>query len=141
MAGKGKPGPAKSPVGRQMRALLDAKCLQEAEEIVEAVIQAAKSGDIQSAQLILNRIYPSRRGCLITFEYFPINGPYDIQPAYAHYASLAAAGRISTDELGQLTSLVERQAKAFELIDQQHKIDEMAAQIAELQELAAPKAA
>ncbi len=141
MAGKGKPGPSKSPIGRQVRAMLDARCIAEAEGIIDAVIDAAKAGDIPAAQTLLNRIYPPRRGCLITFEQFSVKSPQDIRAAYEHYENLAASGKISTDELGQLTALVERKAKAFELIEQARKIDEMALQIAELKALTKPRAA
>jgi hypothetical protein len=141
MAGKGKPGPAKSPIGRQVRAMLDARCIEEAEAIIDAVIAAAKGGDIPAAQTLLNRIYPPRRGCLITFEQFPVNHPNDIRAAYEHYEGLAAAGKISTDELGQLTALVERKARAFELIEQELRLDELADQISDLKTLTAPRAA
>ncbi len=141
MAGKGKPGPAKSPIGRQVRAMLDARCVEQAEGIIEAVISAAKGGDISAAQTLLNRIYPPRRGCLITFEQFPVKGPEDISLAYDHYERLAADGKISTDELGQLTALVERKAKAFELIEQECRIQELEEQISELKAGLTPRAA
>ena len=141
MVAKRKPGPSKSPIGRQVRAMLDARCIAEAKDIIDAVIDAAKTGDIPAAQTLLNRIYPPRRGCLITFEQFPVKGPEDIRAAYEHYEGLAATGKISTDELGQLTALVERKAKAFELIEQARAIDEMSAQIAELKALTALRAA
>lgn len=141
MAGKGRPGPAKSPIGRQVRAMLDARCIEEAESIIDAVISAAKGGDISAAQTLLNRIYPPRRGCLITFEQFPVNAPEDIRLAYDHYERLAAEGKISTDELGQLTALVERKAKAFELIEQERRLQELADQISELQAALVPRAA
>ncbi len=121
--------------------MLDARCIAEAEGIIDAVIDAAKAGDIPAAQTLLNRIYPPRRGCLITFEQFSVKSPQDIRAAYEHYENLAASGKISTDELGQLTALVERKAKAFELIEQARKIDEMALQIAELKALTKPRAA
>ncbi|WP_157054145.1 hypothetical protein [Ruegeria sp. 6PALISEP08] len=141
MAGKKKPGPAKSPIGRRVRTMLDARCIEEAEGIIDAVISAAKCGDISAAQTLLNRIYPPRRGCLITFEQFPVNDAKDIRLAYDHYERLAADGKISTDELGQLTALVERKAKAFELIEQERRIQELEDQISELKAGLMPRVA
>ncbi|NOE35957.1 hypothetical protein GS627_19645 [Ruegeria sp. HKCCD7318] len=121
--------------------MLDARCVEEAEGIIDAVISAAKGGDISAAQTLLNRIYPPRRGCLITFEQFLVKGPADISLAYDHYERLAADGKISTDELGQLTALVERKAKAFELIEQERRIKELEDQISELKAGLMPRVA
>lgn len=144
MAGKGRPGPAPSKnnaANRAIRELLDARARDNAEDIVQAVIDAAKGGDMTACQILTNRIWPTRKGALIRFDFPEIRTPADLGLAVDAVTGLAAAGKLSIDEAVSLSKLVEIRAKAFELIAQQEEIDLIKQQIAELKALTAPKAA
>ncbi len=88
-AGRFAPGqsgnPAGKPKGTRHRITLLAERLMEndAQEVVRAVLAAARGGDMVAAKLVLERVLPVRRGRLIKLSLPAVNAPADLAAAMA----------------------------------------------------------
>jgi hypothetical protein len=101
---------------------LDVLGREAGREIVEAVIQAAKSGDARSAELVLRRIWPERKGRPVVLELPAVNDASGIVQALARITEAAAGGEITPDEAQALAGLVEIQRRAIETNDLAERI-------------------
>jgi hypothetical protein len=118
-----KPGvsgnPAGKPRGARHKAVqaLDILGRNASEEIVLAVIQQAKSGDMRAAELVLRRIWPERKGSPVELDLPTIRTAEDAMLAMSVVTDAAAAGTISPDEGEGFAKLIEAQRRAIETAD------------------------
>src|SRR6186713_2527243 len=77
--------PQGRPSGSRNKAsiLLDQLADDEAEAIQRLVIDAAKTGDLKAAELLLARIWPPRRGRSVRIELAPIQSAAGVSEAMA----------------------------------------------------------
>ncbi len=72
---KGNPGGPGRPPGRSIsHELLDRLGEDKAEELFKAVLQQANDGKPQAASILMNRIWPRRRGRPVNLRLPPIRG-------------------------------------------------------------------
>jgi Family of unknown function (DUF5681) len=98
---KGQSGnPSGKPKGTRNRTtVLAEKVMQaDAEDIVRAVINAAKCGDMTAARLVLDRISPVRRGRPVQLDLPPVRTASDIAEAMATLTMAVASGGVTPDE-------------------------------------------
>lgn len=122
---KGQSGnPAGKPKGARSKATMLAEKLMQgdAKEVVEAVLKAAKGGDMTAARIILDRIAPARRDNPVTFELPKIETAQDASTAMASILSAVAAGEVTPAEAIELTRVVEGFAKTFEVSELERRI-------------------
>ena len=87
--GRFQPGQSGNPAGkpkgaRHKTTLLAEKLMQDdAEAIVKAVLDSAKSGDMTAARIVLDRIAPARRDNPVSFELPKIESADDAAKAMA----------------------------------------------------------
>ena len=118
-----KPGqsgnPAGKPKGARHAALLalDAIGEEAAKDVLAKVIEAAKEGDARSAEIILRRLWPERKGRPVLIELPPIEKPADIVTGLAAVAAAMAAGEITPDEASAVAGVLEGQRRAIETAD------------------------
>lgn len=99
-----KPGQSGNPAGRRAgtrsKALLalDALAEGEADAIAKAMIEKAKEGDTTAGRMLLERIWPVRKGRGITFNLPEVTKADDLPGAIATVARQVAEGGISPDE-------------------------------------------
>jgi hypothetical protein len=88
------PGNPGRPSGSRNRAslILDKLGNEAASDILQAVIQQAKGGDVAAAKVILDRLWPPPRGRVLAFDLPAVAGLTDIKSA--HIAILAAVGAV-----------------------------------------------
>ncbi len=86
-------------------------------DIVRAVIESAKSGDMVAAKLVLERIVPLRRGAPVQLDLPKVNCARDVVEAAAAITAEVAAGSISPDEGTALAAVVDFQRRAIETAD------------------------
>ena len=86
----------------------------EAEDIVKAVIAAAKSGDTTAARLVLDRIAPARRGRRVVFPLPTIETTADVTKALSAIVASMASGALTPDEAATVASVIEVKRKAIE---------------------------
>lgn len=119
--------PAGRPRGSRNKAIqaLDALGREAAEELVKSVIDSAKDGDMQAARIILDRIWPSRRGAPVSLDLPSIKTAADVQAAMAAVAEAVAGGQITPDEGEAFCKLVEANRKAIETADLAERIERL----------------
>lgn len=128
-----KPGqsgnPAGRPAGARSKAMLalDALADGEANAITKAMIEAAKKGDTTAGRMLLERIWPVRKGRGITFDLPEVTKADELPAAIAAVTRQVAGGDISPDEGAAVVSLLEAHRKAIET-------SELAARVAALEE-------
>ena len=108
--------PQGRPAGSRNKAsiLLDKMADDEAEAIQRLVIDAAKTGDLKAAELLLARIWPPRRGRSVRIELAPIHGAAGVSEAMAAVVDAMASGDITPDEAATITGILEIRRKVIE---------------------------
>jgi hypothetical protein len=116
------PGQSGNPKGKRkgckhrVTLLAEQLMADDAESVVRKVIEAAKSGDMLAARLILDRIAPVRRGRPVTFSL-----PNDTRTADDVLNSLGAVvqsmscGELTPEEASCVASVIEIKRRAIEL--------------------------
>lgn len=112
------------PRGAKNRAtlLLDRMAHDDAQSVLRAVLDKAKSGDLQAASTILARIWPARRGRPVTLDLPAINTASDVTAALAAVMAAIADGDITTTEAAELATLIESARKSIELADIERRL-------------------
>jgi hypothetical protein len=121
--------PAGRPPGSRHTALvaLDAIGADNASAVMQAVVNAAKGGDMRAADILLSRLWPARKGRPVALEMPPLHTAADVSAALAAVAAEMAAGNITPEEAGAVAAVIEAQRRAIETED-------LAARIAALEE-------
>jgi hypothetical protein len=96
-----------------------------AEVVMEAVLAAAKNGDIGAASLLLSRIWPPRKGRPIRFELPDLLQPGAAPVALATIAQLMASGEISSEEGAEIAKVVETYAHAVDMTELLRRIEKL----------------
>lgn len=121
--------PAGRPAGARSKAMLalDALADGEADDIARAMIEAAKKGDTTAGRMLLERIWPVRKGRGIAFDLPEVMKAEELPTAIATVTRQVADGDLSPDEGAAVVSLLEAQRKAIET-------SELAGRVAALEE-------
>jgi Family of unknown function (DUF5681) len=122
---KGQSGnPAGMPKGTRHRVTMLAEKLMEddAEDIVRAVVNAAKAGDPTAMRLCIERLAPVRKGRPITFDLPEIETASDISKALGAIAKSMAAGELTPDEAGTVATVMEADRKAIETVELEERV-------------------
>jgi len=116
--------PAGRPPGARHAALvaLDTIGAEAGNDIMVAVVNAAKGGDMTAAAILLRRIWPERRGRPVQMDLPPITKPSDIVVALGAVAGAVAAGELSPEEGAAAAGILEAQRRAVETMDMEQRI-------------------
>jgi Family of unknown function (DUF5681) len=123
-----RPGVSGNPKGRKKGArhpvtILAEQMLQsDAEDVVRAVIKAAKEGDMAAAKLVLERICPVRKGAPVVFDIPELMTAADLPQAVAAVTREVAEGTLSPDEGASVVSVLDMQRRAIETADLAHRV-------------------
>jgi hypothetical protein len=94
----------------------------DAEDIVRAVVNAAKAGDPTAMRLCVERLVPVRKGRPITFDLPPVETASDISKALGVIAKSMAAGELTPDEAGTVATVIEAHRKAIETAEFEERL-------------------
>ena len=129
---KGQSGnPAGMPKGTRHRATMLAEKFMEddAENIVRAVVNAAKAGDPTAMRLCIERLAPLRKGRPITFDLPDIEMASDITKAFCMIAKAMAAGELTPDQAGTVATVIEAHRKAIEMAEFEGRLSKLDARL------------
>lgn len=117
--GRFKPGNAGGPgrrAGSRNKAtlLLDRLGSAAAQEILDVVLQAAKEGDLEAANIILRRVWPVPKGRPRKFTVRDVTCLADVPGAVSDVLRAVASGELTTEEGGAVASIIETTRKALE---------------------------
>jgi hypothetical protein len=100
---------------RHKSTLLAEKILEDdRDEIINAVVAAAKNGDPTAMRLCVERLVPLRKGRPVIFDLPPVKTAADIAGAVGELARAMAAGELTTDEASAAASVIEMHRRAIE---------------------------
>jgi len=122
---KGQSGnPKGKPKGARHRVtLLAEKLMQDdAKAIVDAVLTAAKDGDMTAAKLVLERIAPARKDSPVAFELPKIERPADAVAASAAILAAVAAGDLTPSEADGVLRLLAEHVKIVETTELEERL-------------------
>lgn len=77
-----------------------------ARALLEAVLVAARAGNMQAAKMVFDRIWPEPRGAAVTFGMRPTKSAADIREAMHEVLSRAANGEISPPDAQAFFSML-----------------------------------
>ena len=131
---KGRSGnPRGKPKGaRHKTTLLAEKLMQDdAANIVNAVLTAARAGDMTAARIVLDRILPARRDNPVTFALPKIKRPADAVAASAALLSAVADGRLTPGEALEISKLIDGFVKTLEVAELEARLNELEERMSE----------
>lgn len=116
-------GPVRPAGSRNKATLALDKIADDAgEDILNAMVAAAKGGDLRAADLVLHRIWPVRKGRPITLELPPIQTAADIVSALGKVADAVAGGDVTPDEASAMANVLEIKRRAIETAELESRI-------------------
>jgi hypothetical protein len=118
--------PKGRPTGRQNKSTVYLQQLLagKTEQVIQAVIDAAISGDMRAAKLVLERVLPLGTGRPLDEEIAcAIGSAEDAAAAIASIASAAIDGRLSSSEAADLASVVESYGRAVQTVEVVARLD------------------
>ena len=122
---KGKSGnPAGRPRGSKHAALiaLDKIGEQNAADILASVVEKAKNGDLIAARILLDRVWPVRKGRTLALQLPQLQTSADVVKASAAITAAVASGDITPDEGMALGSMIELHRRAIETCQLEQRI-------------------
>jgi hypothetical protein len=123
--GKGQSGnPAGRATGSRNKATLLFDKLAEAdgEEILRQTLADAKHGDANARKLVLDRIWPVRKGRLVSLNLPLINTASDIVAALGLIAEEIGSGSITPEEGAAVAAVLETKRRALETTEIEARI-------------------
>lgn len=108
--------PAGPGTGSRNRASLiqDRMADGEAEAVLQAVLKAAKAGDTTAAKLLLDRMWPARKGRAVTLDLPALTTAGDVTLALSATIAAMAEGTLSPEEASTVAGVLEVQRRAIE---------------------------
>ena len=122
---KGTSGNPKGPgTGSRNRAslLLDRMAEGEAEAVLASVLAAAKRGDMAAGKVLLDRIWPVRRGRPVRLELPEMRTAADLVAALGAVVAAVADATLTAEEAQSVAAVLEVQRKAVETADLERRV-------------------
>jgi hypothetical protein len=112
------PGNPGRPVGAKNRTtqILERMAEGEAEQIMQKLLEKAKAGDDGSIRILMERLWPPRKGRPVKLDTPPVNTSGDVLNAIVSLWSAIAQGHLTPEEASMLSLVAER---TMAVIDQQ----------------------
>ena len=123
--GKGRPQGSKS----KAQLALEEIGFEYAESVFMKTLQLALQGDLGAIKLILDRVYPVRKGARHPLDLPPITDIFALNAAYTQVTELLSKGDISAEEALALAHFLELRRKTFESVDLKQQIEELKEQL------------
>jgi DNA-binding LytR/AlgR family response regulator len=118
---RGGPGRPKGSRHRA-QAALDAIGEAGAAEVLQAVLQAAKAGDLRAASILLDRVWPARKGRAVEVALPEVASAADLVPALAAVVAAMGRGELTPEEARAVAGVLEAQRKAIETAELEARV-------------------
>lgn len=109
-------------VKNRVTLLLDKMAAADAAEVLRAVLDKAKAGDLQACATVLARIWPVRRGRPVMIDIPTVTTAADVIAAMSAVLGAVSRGEITTDEAAGIATVIEASRKSIELIDLEKRL-------------------
>jgi hypothetical protein len=128
VASRFKKGVSGNPRGRRAGSrnkatmLLEKMMTDDGEGVVNAVLEAAKGGDMQAARIILDRICPPRKERPISCKLPKVEDTSDLIAGISAILQAVSEGQLTPGEGQALASLIEAQRRTLETEDIEQRL-------------------
>ena len=109
----GRPPGSKNKITQMVEQLAEG----QAEQLVQKVLDLAQAGDVSCLRMMLDRLWPPRKGQPVNVVMPPINTSQDVFPAIASIWTAIREGRLTPDEASALSIVIDRSIQSIELHD------------------------
>jgi hypothetical protein len=109
----GRPPGSKNKITQMVEQLAEG----QAEQLIQKVLELAQAGDVACLRMILDRLWPLRKGQPVNVVMPPINTPQEVVSAIASIWTGIRDGRLTPEEASALSIVVDRSVQAIELHD------------------------
>ena len=92
------------------------------EALLKQVMEAAKGGDMRAAEIVLQRIWPVRKGRPISMELPVITTAADVVTALGAVADAVTSGSITTEEGAAVAAILEVKRKAIDTVQLEARV-------------------
>ena len=119
---KGNPG---RPQGSKNRTteLAERLMAKDVEGVVDAVITAARNGDMAACRIILDRLVPIRRGRPVEITLPPAIDAIGVADASAEVVAAVGAGELTPEEGRTLAEILEARRRAIETSELERRLE------------------
>ena len=131
---KGNPGGPGRPRARDRIAALDQIVAIAGSDLIEAALKVAKDGNGRAIEMLLDRIWPARRGRPVEIEAPEIRGTPDLVPATAAVANAVLNGDVTPREGAAAARVIEAHGSMIDLVDLERRMTELEEEGARLRE-------
>ncbi len=134
--GRFREGQSGNPAGRRPGSrnraslVLDALADGEAEAVLQAMVERAKQGDRKTAEFVLARAWPVRKGRPVALDLPSVSTASGAAAAFAAVLAVLAAlaeGRLTPEEAAAVTALLEAHVRALEAAGRRREHEKMEA--------------
>lgn len=117
--------PAGKPKGARNKATRTALALMEgaADEIVQAVIDEARGGNIQAARVVLDKLVPNAKDRAVRVDLPGLDTASGVADAQTEILRAVASGDLTPSEASTLSGIVEGRRKALETVELERRIE------------------
>jgi hypothetical protein len=129
---KGNPGGPGRPRARDRIAALDERVAEAGGDLIDAALKEAKTGNVRAIEMLLNRIWPARRGRPVEIDAPEIRGTPDLVPATAAVANAVLAGDVTPRECAAAARVIEAHGSMIDVVDLERRMTELEAEGARL---------
>jgi hypothetical protein len=96
---------------------------KDVEGVVDAVITAAKTGDMTACRIILDRLVPIRRGRPVEITLPPAIDAIGVADASAEVVAAVGAGELTPEEGRTLAQILEARRRAIETSEHERRLE------------------
>lgn len=118
---KGKPKGIRHTATQITYALLEGNL----QEVLEAVMERAKNGDMTACRMILDKVLPNTKDRPITIKLPPISDLNGVGIAQAEILQAVATGDITPNEGERMAAIIEARRRSIETIDLEARISQL----------------
>ena len=121
--GRFAPGNRANPTGRpagsrnKATLALEKLMVDDAEDVVKAMLAAAKGGYVQAAKVILDRVVPVRKGRLVEIDLPTVETAEDVVTAMSAVVGAMAEGTVTPEEADVIASVLDVKRRAIETVE------------------------
>jgi hypothetical protein len=89
----------------------------QAEQLVQKVVELARAGNVAALRMVLDRVWPPRKGQPVDIVMPPIKSSQDMFPAIASIWTAIGEGRLTPEEASALSIVIDRSIHTIALHD------------------------
>ena len=119
------PGNPGRPLGSKNKTtqILEVLVESEAEQVVQTVLQKAKAGNEACLRMLMDRVWPPRKGQPVRLEMAALKTSSDVRNAITSLWNGMAEGRLTPDEAGALLLVAERSMQVMNELEGLKRIE------------------